>query len=205
MTSLNSANLGQNKYCGPAVLSILTGKSSDECADVIRSINGQYHVTGVDINTMLKALGKLGFNYLKITTAEGASLYRTLTHMSCVDGIYVIWVANHYVVVEVVKGKIYFCDNHTKEPIPAASSARLHQKVVSAYLVIKREEPKPTPKLVNTDYKIGISSNLLFIDKVSYFDDGKGEAVEIGRIKAETREELDYIINLMAIKLKELK
>ena len=53
MTNLKAVNVGMNKYCGPAVLSILTGKSTDECARVISSINGSYNVAGVQLNDLL--------------------------------------------------------------------------------------------------------------------------------------------------------
>lgn len=149
MTNLKSVNIGQNKFCGPAVLSILTGKSTDECARVISRINGQYNVTGVVINDLLRALDKLGFDQKNIEAS--GSLYRVLTSIVKNDGMYVVMVTGHYVCIEVQDKKIYFCDNHTKEPIPAASSARLGMPVLGVYQVIKRadvvdELPKPKPK-----------------------------------------------------------
>jgi ABC-type bacteriocin/lantibiotic exporter with double-glycine peptidase domain len=148
MTNLNSAKLGQNRYCGPAVLSILTGKSSDECANVISQINGQYNVTGVQINHLMQAADKLGFDQIPIKTIAGSSLYRTLVQLALIDGMYILLIESHYVVVEVKEKKIYLCDNHTKEPIPAESSSRLSMKVATAYRVIKRENiivPKIEP------------------------------------------------------------
>lgn len=44
MTSLNPVTQGFNKYCGPAVLSIVTGKSTDECADAISRVTRNYKV-----------------------------------------------------------------------------------------------------------------------------------------------------------------
>lgn len=37
---MNEVKFGMNKYCGPAVLFILTGKDTDECASVISAVNG---------------------------------------------------------------------------------------------------------------------------------------------------------------------
>jgi len=150
MTNLNAANIGMNKYCGPAVLSILTGKSTDECARVISRISGEYNITGVNINHLLQAADRLGFDQ-KLVSSDG-SLFVTLCKLSTCDGMYIITLPNHYVVIEVKEKNIYFCDNHTKEPIPAAASARLLQKVIHAHQVIKRPEvvippqpPKPKP------------------------------------------------------------
>lgn len=142
MTKLHAVSVGMNKFCGPAVLSILTGKSTDECARVISSINGQYRVEGVQLNDLLRAADKLGFDQ-KAYDASG-SLYMTLTRLVNDDGMYIVTVPNHFVAIEVSEKKIYFCDNHTKEPMPAASSARMLQKVLGVHKVIKRPPPKIT-------------------------------------------------------------
>lgn len=139
MTSLNAVNIGMNKYCGPAVLSILTGKSTDECARVISSINGKYTVEGVQLSHLLTAAERLGFDHEPVAAA--ATLFGTLIRLSNADGLYIVTVSNHFVVIEVNDKKIYFCDNHTKEPMPAASSARLQQQVKAVNKVFKRREP----------------------------------------------------------------
>jgi len=148
MTNLNAANIGMNKYCGPAVLSILTGKSTDECARVISRINGHYDVTGVDLRHLLQAADRLGFDNKVIVPA--GSLYGTLIRLAVSgDGMYIVSVPNHYVAIEVNERKVYFCDNHTKEPMPAAASARLLQKVLAVNQVFKRPEtviPPPIPQ-----------------------------------------------------------
>jgi len=150
MTNLKTVNVGMNKYCGPAVLSILTGKSTDECARVISNINGKYNVTGVQLNDLLLAASRLGFDCIPATKAN--TLYGTLIRLVNEDGMYIITVPNHFVTIEVVDKKIYFCDNHTKEPIPAASSARLGQQVLAAQKVIKRAELPPEPKPIPVKY-----------------------------------------------------
>jgi len=150
MTNLNAANIGMNKYCGPAVLSILTGKNTDECAKVIASINGSYKVEGVFLNDLLRAANRLGFDNKSIPPAN--SLFATLTRLAVNgDGMYIVSLSDHFVAIEVNQRKIYFCDNHTREPIPAASSARLLQKVVAVNQVFKRPEVTipPQPKKVS--------------------------------------------------------
>lgn len=147
MTKLNAVNIGMNKYCGPAVLSILTGKSTDECARVISSINGQYRVEGVQLTDLLKAADKLGFT--NQPKDGGSSLYTTLVKLVNDDGMYIVTVPNHFVAIEVNEKKIYFCDNHTKEPMPAASSARMLQRVLAVHKVFK----KPDPVVIRTEIR----------------------------------------------------
>lgn len=148
MTNLKEVNIGQNKFCGPAVLSILTGKSTDECAYAITRINGQYNVTGVLLTDLLKAADALGFTHQAVP-ANG-SLYKTLTQLVHNDGLYIVTIPKHFICIEVNDKKIYFCDNHTKQPMPASSSARLGMSVVAVHKVFK----KPKPPKIEASYII---------------------------------------------------
>lgn len=185
MTNLNAVNIGMNKYCGPAVLSILTGKSTDDCARVISSINGKYTIEGVKTQDLLEAANRMGFDTL--SGFAGGSLYATLVRYSNNDGMYIFTLPNHYVCIEVKEKKIYFCDNHTKEPMPAASSARLLQKVLAVHKVMAREPlppaPKPIPKpepVVEKPLTHILKGGILEIDErrgVIYFHDADGTTV----------------------------
>jgi hypothetical protein len=151
MTTMNKVE-GYNKYCGPAVLSILTGKSTDECASVISSINGQYQVAGVTLQHLLMAADRLGFDQKAIfTQADGStSLFSLITRIVTTNGMYIVMLPKHFVCIEVKDKQVYFCDNHTKEPIPAASSARLMQRVSAAYQVVER----PKPVLISEHFSV---------------------------------------------------
>lgn len=152
MTNLNTVNVGQNRFCGPAVLSILTGKSTDECALVISRINGKYNVTGVQITDLIKAVEKMGFRTEAVVNSVGVSLYRTLVTLVHKDGMYIVMVTGHFVCIEVKDKQIYLCDNHTKEPIPAASSSRLCMQVLACYKVVQLVtfEPEIVEKKIDT-------------------------------------------------------
>jgi len=145
MTNLKSVTEGFNKFCGPAVLSILTGKSTDECAYAITKVNGQYNVAGVQLTDLLKAADNLGFTSKAVQSF--GSLYRTLVTLVRDDGMYIVTIPKHFVCIEIKESKIYFCDNHTKEPIPAASSARLGMTVVAIHKVTAKEK-LPEPVLI---------------------------------------------------------
>lgn len=147
MTNLNTVNEGYNKFCGPAVLSILTGKDTDTCAYAITKVNGNYKIKGVTTYDLLKAADNLGFNNEEFQLS--GSLYYVLTYIVHNDGMYIVMLPKHVVCIEVKDRKIYFCDNHTKEPINAAASARLSQKVESIYRVTK----KPLPDKVEPSYR----------------------------------------------------
>src|SRR5215471_5770262 len=153
MTKLKRVNDGFNKYCGPAVLSILTGHDTDTCARIIGSINGRYEVTGVTVEHLLVAANRLGFAAEKVST-EG-TFFRTLVMLAQQNGIYVVMVTGHFVVIEIADNKIYFCDNHTKEPISAAASARHMQACLGAYRIVKKPDFKePVVKEPTVEFKV---------------------------------------------------
>jgi hypothetical protein len=137
MPNLKAVEFGFNKFCGPSVLSILTGRSTDECARVISKINGHYNVTGVLLSDLLKAANKLGYQTADMGYS-GSSLFMVLHRIAPYGNAqYIVTLQNHFVCIEVADGKMYFCDNHTKEPIPAASSARLSTQVVNIHRVVR--------------------------------------------------------------------
>lgn len=189
-----------NKYCGPAVLSILTGRNTDECARIIRSINGQYEVAGVQLDDLLRAADKLGFDQRKIEV--GGSLYRSLLSLSNRNGLYVITVPHHFVVIEVNNKEIFFCDNHTKEPMRAAASARLMQPCLACYRVERRKdyvEPEPL-RLISSCIVINItegyggtkSIEVMRNKKFNYPENNR--TITLGIISGLTNDELKEVI-----------
>jgi len=196
MTNLNAVNLGMNKYCGPAVLSILTGKSTDECARVISSINGKYTIEGVELKHLIEAASRLGYDCESI--GAGSSLFGTLMRISNDDGIYIVTVPRHFVVIEVNEKQIYFCDNHTKEPMPAASSARLQQRVVAMHKVVKRREPVlMSSKIVATKKYSGGDIQVEIDQQITYDIPKYDKRVSIARLTFATAEDFEEFLNQM--------
>lgn len=138
-TKLNTIVFGVNEYCGPSVLSALTGKTTDECAEVISHLTGRNVIKGVQMDVLIKALERLRFDCEKMNV-PAHTVFGTLNAISGVNGLYIIGVPGHVVAVEVAHPKIYLIDNHTKQAISASASARLSQKVDGLYRVKDRGE-----------------------------------------------------------------
>lgn len=146
MTELHKP-VGLNIYCGPAVLAIMTGRSTDECAHVIRRLTGQSVIKGVQYAILLMAFEKLGWRPVA-KPKLARTLFGILNTIVESDGNYLIEVPGHVVIIQVKDKKIFFCDNHTKDPIPAENSARLMQQVTQLHLLEKIpvvEPPQPPP------------------------------------------------------------
>lgn len=135
MTTLNPVKQGTNTYCGPAVLASLAGITTDEAEKLINQLrNKTTPVKGVYLHEIRAILQRLGYSCTPVKA--GNSLFMFLT--TAKEGKYLIQVPSHFVLVEVTAdGKRYFLDNHTREAISGASSARLGQQVVSALKVWK--------------------------------------------------------------------
>lgn len=141
---MNKVKQGQNQYCVPAVISILTGKDTDECARAISRVTGSSRVEGVAYTDTLEVLKRLGMQVTSEPQASDQSLFSSMHYLSRIDGMYIVGVPGHVVAIEVKEHKVYLCDNHTKEPISGAASARLGQRVDKVYKV--SVPPPPTVK-----------------------------------------------------------
>lgn len=146
---MRSANIGENQYCGPAVLSILTGKSTDECARILIYVTGRQVITKIHLSELKKALDRMRYEYKE--TAVDCSLYSLFIQIAKEPGFYIVSLPSHVVAIEVdSENKVWFNDNHTREPINGAASARLSQRCNVTYKVT----PKPEPKWLRDDLEV---------------------------------------------------
>ena len=141
MNELKSVNFGLNKYCVPAVMSALTGRSTDECAAVITSINGRQEIKAVNTEDIIKAFKKLRFDIVN-QIVYSRTLYGNLQRLASQDGNYLIIVPKHIVAIRVENEQIQICDNQSKEPLDARNSARLTQQVDKIFKVVQMAEPE---------------------------------------------------------------
>ena len=140
MSKLNTVH-GDNIYCGPAIISAVTGKSTTEIAAMIQELRRNKNpVVGVWDHELETIYNKLGYRcVVSANVPRGTSLFNALC--SITSGIWAIVVPGHYVCVEVDSdGKRWFIDNHTKRPMSAAASARGMQKVIWIRKIVKKED-----------------------------------------------------------------
>src|SRR6266446_3016821 len=134
---------GMNSFCGPGVMSALTGKSTDECAAVISAISGRVEIRSVNIKHLIEAFKRLRFDMIEIEKSS-YTLFGCLNGLSSRPGMYIVLIPKHVIAVEVAVEngiyKLFLIDNHSKSPLPAESSARLSQKVDSIYKITAKPE-----------------------------------------------------------------
>lgn len=113
------------EWCGPFALHIITGKSYDDCVNILKQTSiGDYPVIGVWIGAMVNALKSQGFR-LNMMRADGR--YR-LSSFKSVKGLFLCEVNRHFVVM---KDGVMFDNAH-----PNGSEPTRHS-VLRAYEVIK--------------------------------------------------------------------
>jgi len=146
MTNLQNVQTGENKFCGPAVLSAIAGITTDEAEKLIQSVrknNGiprsDDKVTGVWAAELNDAFRKLGWKVNNLPNMYGKSVYFIMTVITK-PAFYLFYVHRHVVAIEIsTDGKRYLIDNHTKQPISVGNSARISQKVLGVTMLVKGE------------------------------------------------------------------
>jgi len=107
--SLNSP-ARSNRYCGPAILSFLTGQDTSECASWFRRYsNHRGSVRGSSWRNMLKVLAHLNFDFVPLYIAERPTLARWLRENK--EGrtpgrVYLVCAGNHW---QLITGRRYAC------------------------------------------------------------------------------------------------
>lgn len=130
---------GQNKFCGPAVISAITGITTDEAERVINKVRGyklDSPVTSIYPSELRAAFEMLGYKTYGIPKSKGRSIYFLMLNFSS-NGVYLFYVPNHVIAIEIDGNKRWLIDNHTKKPLTLGSSARLGQRVDAVVKVEK--------------------------------------------------------------------
>ena len=196
---MNEANMGFNKFCGPAVLSIMTGHDTDECAYRISCVNGQHTVTGVHLQDLMQAGKAMGVQFEMWPYMEGRSLFFAASVMCKFKTKFLVIVANHYIMLESDgEGQIFLCDNHTITPIDLKNSARLSQKIVKVVKVdtsnVKPPAPKPPkPTFISHKYDVRYAHGLVNVTRQNHMSDNSIEYVPAGSFQVLSIEDLQEI------------
>jgi len=203
MTNLKEINFGLNQYCGPAMLSALTGRSTDDTAAVLMQVSGKQVIKAIEVSYIIKALQKLRFVVEKQKLFH-RSLYGVLTHLAVSknNGMFFVLVPHHVVAVEVTDDKVYLVDNASKAPIDASASARLSQAVEACYKVT----PKGAPKFIRTDYNVEVINKTITVKAVNWYEDSTDNTtITLGNLRLDgvkessdlTEKLVKAIINVM--------
>lgn len=132
---MNEVSFGNNKFCGPSVMSAILGITTDEAAAVISSITGRKKVAGVYLSDLKKAFESCGCMTADIEV-RATTVFGNLFNIKT-EGYYVFMVPGHFIAIEINGSHRYICDNHSRSPINAGSSARLGQKTTHIIRVLK--------------------------------------------------------------------
>jgi hypothetical protein len=132
--TLNKVNENGNTFCGPGVISAITGIGTKEIERITQQIRrNSKPVRGMYTSELCEILHRLGWK-TSYVNGMGGSLFYALGVLD--TGVYIVMVPGHFVCVEIDENKQrYFVDNHTKRPINAAVSARGMQRVHSVVRV----------------------------------------------------------------------
>lgn len=136
--NLNDIIFGENKFCGPSVISAITKISTDDAAKrlaIHRKCDPKY-ITGVTLGDLAFVFDELEYKTNLTIIKPSRTLFAVLSLMKV--GIYVIMVPGHFIAIEATICDRVIVDNHVRVPINAAVSARLHQKVSYMLKVEKR-------------------------------------------------------------------
>jgi len=135
MPKIHSVHDTGNKFCGPAALSALTGLGTLQIERKINHIRRKpdyYKVEGCYVSELIQVLENLDYE-VEMKPSDGSLFWQLSTIRQ--DGLYLVCVPHHFVVLDIQGNNRYLVDNHTKSPINAGSSARLQQQVQGVYRI----------------------------------------------------------------------
>lgn len=195
MTNLKAVNQGENTWCGPAVLSVFTGRDTDYCANILSQISGRSKITYVETEHLIKAFERMRCD-VKDIKFSGTTLYGVLSGLAQNRNTakYAVLVTKYVVAIEVNDGKVYICDNHTKEPMNAIGSARLSQRVVKVLEVTPRGEPLRLDTIIEVNIQSKYYPLISINRKEVYGDERDNDTKNIGTIRFKDKEELAIIM-----------
>lgn len=143
-----------NRYCGPAVISAVTGLTTGGAARLIRGINGNKCVMGTYPHELRKALDRCGIitSVVSECSPSDAPTFAQWVKQSRDSGTYIICVGNHWAAI---RGRRYVC-GIAKDVVPFDHPAvkrrarvtlvlRLIEKQSGLVRPMVADKPKPKP------------------------------------------------------------
>lgn len=189
-----------NRYCGPAVLSIFTGATPDDCAEEIGKVLKSFKVTGVHPGDLMKAGEAMGLAFKNIPSFTDRSIFWAGTVMiKLPPSLYLVSTLTHYIALEVRDGSIYLCDNHTKTEIELQNSSRLGMKIQNCWSV-KRAKAWSKPVPVKSEFGCQRNGDHIDIRQLVTYSDGAVKVNHCGHISITDK----HLLQEIAFSLMEL-
>ena len=129
---------GQNRYCGPAAVSIISGIDTTRAARLLRQVSGKKMICGVHNHHVSAALKRLGYELRPVQIERGI----TFAHW-CINrdsaALYLISAGNHY---SIVQGDRYCC-SQTVSLVPVSEAPHRRARMRSLWTVHRVAEIDP--------------------------------------------------------------
>lgn len=125
---------GSNQFCGPAALSLITGRSVDDCVGVLKDVrHSSRAVKGVYNGEMREALTHLGYRMHVLPVRGRPTLARLLRSLKerGPENIFLINTTGHYVVL---RGRKIF-DNKNPEGVFVRQYRHRRARVYASWIV----------------------------------------------------------------------
>ena len=140
-----------NRYCGPAILSILTGLDTTETARLLRHVGGRTRIRGTYTHEVERALSKLGYSMATSAcyASQAAHQRPTLSQWSRANRgrgqtTYIMSVGHHWAVVQ---GNRYAC-GIIGTIVPIKSSPKWRARVKHVWAIRRLEDAPTSPAAV---------------------------------------------------------
>ena len=148
--NVNNSTSDVNNYCGPAVISAVTGMTTGEAARLIRHVSGQKMVKGSHIFHVLRALSLCNIQNVKTTVVTRPTLAQWLKGSKDVrtsGRVYLIVAGNHF---QLVEGRRYVC-GRTRDIVSVRSKLvkrrcrveTVHELISEGKIIIPNAARKP--------------------------------------------------------------
>lgn len=147
MTLNTVKNETTNKYCGPGIISAITGLDTDTIEKEIQFLRKNSKPVGPVYLMEVRSILLLHKFSTKQVAAIRGTLFYNLQMGSYKPGLYIFHLHLHVVGIEIEdlysddkrKRSIYFIDNIVRQPINAGAAARLGDRVLEVFKVERME------------------------------------------------------------------
>lgn len=131
---------GQNRYCGPAAVSIVAGIDTTRAARLLRQVSGKTMICGISNNQVRNALKLLGYEMTRIDLYKDTkTLFQWLKSGRSKTDMFLVASGHHY---SIVQGDSYCCCQ-TMVVVPTSEAAHPRSRMESVFVVTKVAEVDP--------------------------------------------------------------